>query len=162
MELEVLAKELSPWLIAAAPYLIQMRDLASEEIIKNASKEAATKLGETVWNGVKVIWNKVLGSKTSTKDDLIKAVNDVVDFPDSELTHPALNLQLLKLLKEDSSLRSEIERIVNDVNHNTVNNTVLGNQNVISSVQNVKNGNVSIGTGNITGDNISVNKEKSN
>lgn len=160
MELEILVKEFSPWLVAAAPYLIQARDLAGEEFIKNASKEAATKLGETVWNGVKAIWNKLLSSEAPAKTDLIKAVNDIVELPNSEFTHPALNLQLLKLLKEDSTLKSEIERIVNDVNRNTRNNTVQGDQNVIGKVENVKNSNVSIGKGNITGDNNSVNKEE--
>lgn len=160
MELEVLVREVSPWLVAAAPYLTQLRDSVSEGLIKNVSEEAVTKLNASFWDNAKTIWNKLLGSEAETKPALIEAVKDVAEMPDYEPARSALSVKLLKLLKEDAALRSEIEKIINDINNPAGGNTARGDGNVFSEVKNVHDSNVSVGTGNITGTNISVNKRE--
>jgi hypothetical protein len=111
MDINSLIQDVSPWLIAASPYLIKLRNVAGEEAVKAIAIEASTKIGGVVWDRAKKIWDGLFDSKAEAKPDVIKAVDDVANFPDNEQARSSLQWQLTKLLKEDQGLVEVIARI---------------------------------------------------
>lgn len=95
----ILTKFLSPFL----PYLLKIGDKATEA--------AAQKLGGDAWEKVKAIWVK-LRPNVEAKPSAQEAIADVAETPDDEDALAALRQQLKKLLKEDPSLDSEIDRLL--------------------------------------------------
>ena len=130
MEITALVQSVTPWLVAAAPYLVKLRDVAGEEAVKALSKEAATKIGGKVWESALAVWGKLSGSGTGSKPDVLKAVQDVASAPNDDDTHAALRVQLKKALAEDSALREELLQIFNAAKAGGVNVTASGDRSV--------------------------------
>lgn len=112
MEITALVQAISPWLVASAPYLVKLRDIAGEEAVKEVVKEAITKVGSRVWESAQAVWQKLSGSSANTKIEVTKALQDVAALPGDEDTHGALRVQLKKLLLEDAALKEELGQLV--------------------------------------------------
>lgn len=115
MEITALVQTIGPWLVASAPYLVKLRDIAGEEAVKEVVKEAVTKVGSRVWDSAQAVWQKLSGSSASGKTDVTKALQDVAALPSDEDAHAALRLQLKKLLLEDSALKEVLSQLVAEI-----------------------------------------------
>lgn len=94
--------ELAAFLAPIVPYLLK----SGIEAAKGAAGELGKKLSAETWEGLKKLAEKIR-KKAEAKPALQEALTDVQNTPDDENALTALELQLKKLLKEDSELLAE-------------------------------------------------------
>lgn len=99
IDIATLVKFLTPFL----PFLLK----AGEQ----AAAEAGKLFGKDAWEKAKALWNK-LHPKVEAKPAAKEAIKDAADHPEDEDVQAALRVQLKKLLKEDSDLTHEINRLM--------------------------------------------------
>ncbi|NEP89602.1 MAG: hypothetical protein F6K18_23735 [Okeania sp. SIO2C2] len=78
---------------------------------EKAAEEAGKLFGQDAWEQAKALWNK-LRPQVETKPAAKEAIKDAADNPDDEDVQAALRVQLKKLLKEDTALTNEINRLM--------------------------------------------------
>jgi hypothetical protein len=147
MDTVTLVQQVTPWLVAAAPYLRQLGELAGKAAMKEVSREAATKIGG-LWDGAKGIWSMLQRSESEVAPDVVKAVQDVARLPDDPDTHAALRLQLRKLLSSDTKLKDEIIKIISEAQLKQREASIHAGGNVMNSAIIMGNDNI-IGDGNV-------------
>ncbi|HEX9945220.1 MAG TPA: hypothetical protein VGG03_24685 [Thermoanaerobaculia bacterium] len=103
MDLKLLADALTTFLAPALPYLVS----GGGELVQEAGK----KLGEEGVDLLKRLWAK-LRPKVEEKPAAAEAVQDVARAPEDTDAQAALRLQLRKILEADSSLASEIAKLL--------------------------------------------------
>jgi hypothetical protein len=103
MDLKQLADVLTTFLAPALPALTS----GGGELVKEAGK----KLGKDGPGMLKALWAK-LRPKVEEKPAAAEAVQDVAKAPDDTAAKGALQMQLRKILEADSSLATEIAKIL--------------------------------------------------
>jgi len=103
MDLKLLADTLTAFLAPAMPYLVS----GGEGLIQEAGK----KLGEGAPELLKTLWGK-LRPKVEEKPAAAEAAQDVAKSPEDADSQAALRVQLRKILEADSSLASEIAKLL--------------------------------------------------
>ena len=102
MDLAMLAKELTAFLVPFLPFLVK----AGEKV----AEEAGKKLGGDAWEKAKGLWGK-LRSKVEAKPAAQDAVQKAVTRPQDERVKAAVELQVEDILREDTILAAEIARL---------------------------------------------------
>lgn len=103
MDISILAQSVVDSLAPFLPYLLK----ASEK----AAEEAGKKLGGESWNKAKALWGK-LRKQVESKPAMLDAAQDVANSPLDEDALTVLRYQIKKLIGTDSSLASELLRII--------------------------------------------------
>lgn len=99
-----LAKEVADVIAPVIPFLVQTTE-------KVAAGEVVKRVGVAAWEQAQSIWKK-LKPKIEEKPMLKETVQDVAQDPENEDAQASLRYQLIKLLKEDITLATELEKIL--------------------------------------------------
>lgn len=119
MDVTSLARELTPYVVMALPYLTKTGEKAAEVVTE--------KLTEAGWEKIKAIWQR-MRSKIEAKPTALEAVQDALQSPDNQDVQAALRRQLQKLLEGDASLAGEVAQLWMEAKAVGIN--VTGNRNV--------------------------------
>lgn len=117
-----LATGLTVFLAPLLPYLLKGGEKAAEEVGK--------KFGSAVWERATGLWAK-LRPRLEAKPSAQEALHEVIQAPEDQAAQGALNLQLRKILAEDSDLARELAIWLEEAKQAGVRITVAsGNRNV--------------------------------
>src|SRR5262249_35223123 len=138
MDVTSLARELTPYVVMALPYLTKTGEKAAEVVTKKITEAGLEK--------IKVIWQRIR-LKIEAKPAALEAIQDALQSPDDQDVQATLRRQLQKLLEADEALADEVAQLWAEAKTAGIN--VTGDRNVAIS------GNVS-GSTVITGDHNQV------
>jgi hypothetical protein len=96
-----LATVLTAFLAPVLPYLLKGGEKAAEEVGK--------KFGSAVWDKAATLWAR-LRPRLQARPAAQEAVAEVAQAPEDQAAQGALNLQVRKILTEDSDLAQEMAR----------------------------------------------------
>jgi hypothetical protein len=159
MDIATLVQEVTPWLVAAAPYLLTLSKSAGKAAMTEVAKEATTKLGGGIWGGAKAVWNTLQGSDSKIAPEVVKAIQNVAEIPDDPDTHAVLRVQLRRILSTDSTLKDELIRIIGEVHEKSGASVIDKNRNVEAG-GNLTNSTIVTGNENIIGSHNTVQRDK--
>ncbi len=118
-----LAATLTGFLIPLLPYLLK----GGEEAVKEVGK----KFGGAVWDKASALWAK-LRPRLAAKPAAQEAVQEVAQAPEDQDARGAFNLQVRKLLAEDSDLAQELAHWLAEARRAGVNITVASGDRAVA------------------------------
>jgi hypothetical protein len=149
--------EITPYLIASAPYLYEAGKIVGQEGLKEISKKAISKVGEKTWGLATKCWEKITGKDSDNSQELETILGEIIENPNDEDITSTFRYKLRKLLENDEDLFTQLNEIIQSDRSVKID----GEQN-INFGDNATN-NLSItGDGNVVGSNNTnlVRKEK--
>jgi hypothetical protein len=116
-----LAATLTGFLAPLLPYLLKGGEKAAAEVGK--------KFGGAVWDRATALWAR-LRPRLESKPEAKEAIQEVAKIPEDQAAQGALNLQVRKILTEDSNLAQELARWLEEAQHAGVITIALGERSV--------------------------------
>jgi len=110
-----LATAITGFLAPLLPYLLKGGEKAAEEVGK--------KFGGAVWDRAAALWAR-LRPRLEARPASQEAIQEVAKAPDDQAAQGALNLQVRKILAEDSELAQEVARWLEETRRTGVRITV--------------------------------------
>jgi hypothetical protein len=104
--------EITPYLIASAPYLYEAGKIVGQEGLKEISKKAISKVGEKTWGLATRCWEKITGKNDSNSQELETILGEIVENPNDEDVKSAFRYKFRKVLKNDEDLFSQLNEII--------------------------------------------------
>jgi predicted phosphoadenosine phosphosulfate sulfurtransferase len=120
-----LAATLTTFLAPLLPYLLKGGEKAAEEVGK--------KFGRAAWDKATALWAR-LWPRLEPKPAAQEAIQEVAQAPEDQAAQGALNLQLRKILMEDSNLAQEVARWLEEARRAAVNIAVASGERSVAFV----------------------------